>query len=939
MKNLRTLFSLLILSLALTGIYAQNSNQKLPVDPKVRYGKLNNGLTYYIRHNNYPENRATFYIAQKVGAMQEEDDQNGLAHFLEHMAFNGTKNFPGRGNVFRTLEHYGLKFGRNINAYTSFDQTVYFLSDLPTTNQNALDTALLIIHDWSNNISLLDEDIDKERGIIKEEWRTYAGAGERIWNKTRPILFKGSKYATRNVIGDMDVVENFEYQTLKDYYKKWYRPDLQAVILVGDFDVDVMEAKLKTMFADIPKAVNPAERIYYPVVDNDEPLIAIASDPEMTMMNVSVYFKHDIVPQQVKETQAGYCTVVERNMATTMLSNRLREITQKPNAPITSAYAYDGQYYIAVTKDAWVIGAGCQETHLKVALETIFREVERVKRFGFTQAEVDRVKASILANYESQYNNRNKTNTSQLGQEYIRAFINNEPIPGIEYEYEFVKKIMPTIDLASIDKYVKGVLTDKNIAISISGPEKDGLVYLSETEVLSVIGNSKKETIEAYTEKEISTTLIAELPKPGKIVKTEKDAKLGTTIWTLSNGVKVVIKPTDFKDDDIVMIATAKGGTDVYADSEIQNANLISFVAQSGGLGAFSATDLQKALAGKRAYARLDIGGKEKRVYGGSNTRDFETMLQLVYLNFTDIRKDTDAFIAGTDKMKNFYRNQASNPNKAFGDSINFAFYGDNLRRKPTTVEDVEKLDYDRILEMTRENFDNANGFVFTFVGTIDEATARPLVEQYLATLPSSKTTKTKPNVAKDDVRRGIYNSHFENAMKEPKALVFDYFSGTVERNQKNILTGAILRNILDMVYMEKVREEMSGTYGVRTNVAIDRYPDGFVKIMAQFSTDPDKAEALNNIVKRELNNIAANGVREVDFKKTKEYFAKTFQENVKQNGYWSNVLNNIYFFNEDGYSNYEALLNSITMDDVKNFTNSILSQNNAIEVIMMPKE
>ena len=924
--------------LAITGLIKAQAPQPLPVDPQVRFGTLENGLTYYIRHNAYPEKRADFYIAQKVGSMQEEDNQAGLAHFLEHMAFNGSKNFPGKKTMLNYLESIGVKFGANVNAYTSFDETVYNLSDVPVVRQTIIDSCLLVLHDWSSFIALKDEQIDEERLVIKEEWRTRSGAQSRIWDKQLPIIFKGSKYADRMPIGKMEIVENFPYQTLKDYYHKWYRPDLQAIIVVGDINVDEVEAQVKTMFADIPKPVDPAERVYFPVPDNEEPIVSVITDPEAVQTVVSLYIKHDILPENLKKTQAELMTGIVKSMASSMLSDRLNEISQKADAPFAASYAYDGNFFVSKTKDAWTTMALSKEGKVDETLASMVRENERIRKFGFTEAEVERAKATLLQRYEDMYNNRSKELNRRYVQEYVRSFSDNEGIPGIEYEYNFLKQIVPILNAQMINTMSQRLISNKNIIITVTGPEKDGVVYPTTDELLNVFKTVEAEDITPYAETVSNEPLISQIPQAGKVVSMTTDEKLGATVWTLSNGMKVVIKKTDFKDDEIIMASHAYGGTSIIADADINNANMASMVPYVGGIGNFSSTDLKKVLAGKSANVNAYISGWTQGLNGSSNIKNVETLLQLTYLYFTAPRKDEGAYTTLMDAIKNQLKNLSSEPSYVMGLRTNEAKYENNPRMKEMTLEDAEKLNYDRIIEIYKEIFANPGSFTFTFVGTIDEATFKPLVEQYLASLPSGNKDAKYKNV-KADIRKGKFEDVFEQEMKTPKTSVFELYSGTLNRDQKTQIALSALKQILDIVYVRTIREEAGGTYGVRAQAGISRIPEGQTTLQMTFDTDPERASSIAPIVDREVKNIAEKGPEDADFQKVKEYMVKKFQEDEKQNGYWVGTLSAYHFYGEDNYSNYLSTVNALTKDDIKNVTKQLISQGNFIEVIMNPKK
>ncbi len=930
---MRKIFTMLLLVATFAATAQQNP--PLPVDPEVRTGKLENGLTYYIRHNGQPENRADFYIAQKVGSMQEEDNQAGLAHFLEHMAFNGTKNYPGKA-MLNYLQDNGIKFGTNINAYTSFDETVYYISDIPTNNQNLVDSALLVLHDWSNAIALEEEELENERGVIREEWRTRGGAQQRLWDQLLPKMYPDSKYANRMPIGSIDVINNFKPEEIRAYYHKWYRPDLQGIIVVGDFDLDEMEQKVKALFSPIKLEEERAERVYYPVPDNKEPLVAVATDKEARSTQIMLFYKHDPLPEELKNTQMGYITTYLLNAASSMMNQRFEEITQKPDAPFTSAYAYDDDYFVAKTKDAWTVVAQSAEDKIDVALAAMIRETERVKKFGFTASEYEVARTNILKSLENSYNNRDKQRNSSYSEEYVRAFTDGEPIPGIEFEYQFMQALVPNIPVEAINMTLQQLISDENIVIAVTGPEKEGLVYPSEEELLAVVSSVKAEEIEAYAEQVIDEPLIATPPAPGKIVKEEQNEAMDATIWTLQNGIKVILKNTDFKDDEILMTATSTGGYSQYAVQDPVNSRIMGSVMNLGGVGNFSATDLPKVLAGKTASVRPSISLTTQDFNGSSSIKDFETMMQLVYLYFTAPRKDADAFKSFIQRMETQLKNQEAEPMVAFSDSINNAIYGNNPLTNRIKLSDLAKVDYDRIMEMFKQQFRNPGSFTFTFVGNVDAEKVRPVVEQYLASLPGEEVKGEFIKVPMS-FNEGKSVNVFKREMQNPKASVFNAVTGNMERNMKNQILISMFDQILDIVYTEKVREEEGGTYGVSSAGAISRYPEGQTVLQIMFDTDPEKKDHLNEIILKELEGIAINGPRESDFIKVKEYMNKSFNENLKENRYWTNILDQLYFYGEDMHTGYIDAVNAMTPKDVQEFTAELLKQGNLKTIIMIP--
>lgn len=909
----------------------------IPVDPNVRIGKLENGLTYYIRKNNLPEKRVDFYIAQKVGAIQEEPAQRGLAHFLEHMCFNGTKHFPGNA-LKEYLETIGVKFGENLNAYTSIDETVYNISNVPVMREGPVDSCLLILHDWSNDLLLESKEIDKERGVIHEEWRTRMSAMQRLQEKSLPQIYAGTKYADCLPIGSMDIVDNFKYQTLRDYYEKWYRPDLQGIIVVGDIDVDAMEAKIKKIFSDIPAQPNGAERIYYPVSDNKEPIVVIEQDKEQPNIQILVFNKHETTPDDQKGNMGYLVSDYAKKLIGNMLNARLNELTQTANPPYIYAEAGDGMFFASKTKDAFTGVVICKEGEIESGLSTLLRELERARRFGFTESEYVRARAEYLRQLESAFNERDKNKNESYVNEYVQHFLNNEPIPGIDKEYAIINQIAPAIPIAALNELMQTLVTDSNQVVALFGPEKEGLKYPTKEALLEVLKKAKAEELTAYVDKVSDKPLMAEKPKAGKILSEKNDPAFGTTTLTLSNGAKVIIKKTDFKADEIQMKAVSLGGTSLFPTSEIINIKSLNDVISAGGLGEFSTVELQKVLAGKKASAAAQVGDKTESIEGNCSPKDFETMLQLTYLAFTAPRKDVDAFESYKNRTKASLLNQEMNPMITFVDSIQGGIYMNHPRMQRLKADMIDKIDYDKILSMYKDRFKDASDFTFILVGNVDIEAAKPLIAQYIASLPSIKRKETfKDN--KVDMRKGIYKNEFIKEQETAKASVFAFYNGTCKYDLKNSLLISMTDQILNLVYTEKVREEEGGTYGVNVGGDLQKYPQEKFVLQIMFDTAPDKKDKLTNIIFGELENLGKNGPSEANLNKVKEFMLKKYKEDLKENGFWLGTIDDYLFTNVDMTKGYEAMLNSITTKDIQNFATSIFSQKNEVEVTMISPE
>lgn len=908
----------------------------IPIDPNVRIGKLDNGLTYYIRKNNLPANRADFYIAQKVGSIQEEENQRGLAHFLEHMCFNGTTHFPGDA-LKQYLERIGVKFGENLNAYTSVDETVYNISNVPVTTPGAIDSCLLILHDWSNDLILDPKEIDKERGVINEEWRTRMSAAQRFQEKMLPAMFAGTKYATCFPIGTMEVVMNFEPQALRDYYEKWYRPDLQGVVVVGDIDVDDIEARIKKLFSDIPAQPDAAKREYYPVNDNVEPIILMAQDKEQPYIQALVFNKHEATPDSLK----GNIGYLVQNYATyligSMLSNRLNELLQVSDPPYIIASAYDSNFFVAKTKSAFTGFVICQEGAVESGIATLLREIERARRFGFTESEYQRARAEYLRYIESAYNERDKQKNDAYVGQYVRHFLDNEPIPGIENQYPLINQIAPAIPVQALNQIMQTLVSDSNQVVAIFGPEKEGLKMPTEEAIKQLLQDAKTEELTAYVDKVSDEPLMKEIPQGGEIVSEQQDDTFGTTQLTLSNGVKVILKKTDFKADEITMRSTSPGGSSLFPDSEIININNLDVVSV-GGLGNFSAIDLQKVLAGKRAGVSYGIGDKTEGVNGYCSPQDFETMMQLTYLTFTAPRRDDEAFASYKNRVKASLLNQEMDPNTAFSDSISYAIRMGHPRTLRLKADMIDSIDYDKILAMYHDRFKDASDFTFIFVGNVDIESMKPLIARYLGALPAIHRKETfKDN--KVDYRKGVYKNEFIRPQETAKASNFIAIVGSCEYNLRNHLLFDMACQVLNLIYTEKVREEEGGTYGVFVGGNLAKYPEEIAGIQIVFDTAPSKRDKLMKIIFAELDVLTKKGPSEANLNKVKEFMLKKHVEDLKENGYWMGCIDEYLFSGMNLMKDYEQTVNSITAKDIQKFTHDLISQKNEIEVSMISPE
>ena len=941
--NMKHLFhSLLAVAFVLCAGFQQAVAQQmqfppLPVDKNVRIGQLDNGLTYYIRHNKLPENRAEFYIAQKVGSILEEPQQRGLAHFLEHMAFNGTKNFPGDDKglgVIPWCETVGIKFGTNLNAYTSIDETVYNISNAPIDRTGVLDSCLLILHDWSNYILLKDDEIDKERGVIREEWRSRNSGMLRVYTDLLPTIYQGDKYADCMPIGSIDVINNFPYKDIRDYYHKWYRPDLQGIVIVGDIDVDTVEAKLKAVFADVQKPVNPAERTYYPVTDNKEPIVAIGTDKEVDDPSIEIYFKQDATPDSEKNNVGYLASQYMTSMISSMLNARLSELVQSANPPFTRASSYYSDFFVAKTKEAFALSASSKADGIETALKTLLQETERARRFGFTESEYARARANYLQSLESAYNEREKTKHGSYVREYVQNFLNGEPIPGIEAEYAMMNQLAPNIPLQAMNMVMQQLVPDSNQVVIIAGPAKEGLKYPTKEEVINLLKGMKDPDLKAYVDKVSDEPLMKEAPKGGKIISEKEGDIYGSTKLVLSNGVTVYVKKTDFKADEIRMKGTSLGGKSIFPDKDALNFAVMDNVIAVGGLGNFSQVDLTKVLAGKKVYVNAGLGATTENVFGTCSPKDFETMMQLTYLTFTAPRKDAEAFESFKNRMKAQLESAQANPLSSINDSLQKAMYNNHPRVVMMKPEMVDQIDYDRILEMYNDRFKDASDFTFYFVGNIDLETAKPLIAEYLGALPAINRKETFKDT-KMSIRKGVYKNEYAKEQQTPTATIVFLYSGKAPYTLKNDILLSFATQVLDMVYTEEVREKEGGTYGVNCFGDLQKYPKEQLLLQIVFQTDPAKKDKLAGIVVDELKKLAAEGPSDVHLQKVKEYMLKKYADNQKENGYWMNNLNDYFYYGMDMTEGYTDIVNSITAKDIQKFVSDLLKQGNEIEVTM----
>ena len=911
----------------------------IPVDPDVRTGKLDNGLTYYIRHNNWPEQRAEFYIAQRVGSIQENDDQRGLAHFLEHMAFNGSKHFKGN-EMLRWCESVGVKFGTDLNAYTSIDQTVYNISNVPTTREGIVDSCLLILYDWADGLLLEQEEIEKERGVIHEEWRLRTSAQMRMLERDLPKLYPNSKYGYRMPIGLMEIIDNFERPFLQAYYEKWYRPDNQAIIVVGDVDVDKIEQKIKDLFSPIKLPENRALVTAEPVPDNNEAIIVIDKDKEQRYNIVSLMMKHESFPDSLKGTMAYIIADYIKDAAISMLNDRLREYAEKPESPFLQASAGDGAYLLSRSVDAFGLDVLPKDGQVEAALTAVLTEARRAAEFGFTPTEYNRFKANFESNIDKQYSNKDKRFNSQFVGQYVQNFLNNEPIPSIDYTHETMKQLIPVLPLEAVNMVLQELVSksDTNLVVLNFNTEKEDAVYPTEESVKKAIVTARTAEIEAYVDNVKDEPLMTELPKKGSIKKEVKNDLFDYTELTLSNGAIVVLKKTDLKKDQVLLRGYGYGGSGLYGDEDLPNLKMFNDVIEASGLGNFSHTELEKALAGKIASASMSLDAYREYINGSSTPKDVETMLQLVYLMFTNINKDQKSYDNLMQTTEVALRNRLLQPENVFSDSLSLTLGNHHPRVKPFDLDDLKKVDYDRILQIAKERTANAAAYTFDIVGNYDEETIRPLIEQYIGSLPSQKKVE-KSAYIDTDFKGEVINS-FKHKAETPRSIaVMLWYSKDMPFTSENRIKAAMVGQILSMEYLKKIREDASAAYtvGASGNLSTDDFENN-ATVYVYCPMKPEKADTALQIMRDEVQAIT-KGCDPDKLAKVKEYMIKNHADQLKQNNYWITTIDMWRYKGVNFDKDYEQLVNAQTPESIAAFVKELLKSGNRAEVVMMPEE
>jgi M16 family peptidase len=917
-------------------IYAQQG--KIDNDNTIRKGILPNGMTYYIRHNAQTKGVADFYIAQKVGSILEEKRQRGLAHFLEHMAFNGTKHFPGntlQPGIVAWCESVGIKFGANLNAYTSVDQTVYNISAAPVTREGVIDSCLLILNDWSHELLLTDKEIDKERGVIEEEWRTRRSgmAMQRLSEQAMPVIYAGTKYSDCMPIGNIDIVRTFPYNDLRDYYSKWYRPDLQAIIVVGDINEDKIEEKIKKLFAKIPLPQNLAHRIYYPIGNNEKMILYTATDKEQPTVNFTLYMKRDVTPKQERNTIQNYADDYKTNILRMAINDRLEELSRTKNAPFISASVRSGNFFLASTKDAFELSGVLKEGKVIEAIQLLVGEVERARANGITIDELKRGKAEMLSYAENDYNDRSNRRNGEFVEQCVQNFLEETPIIEPEKELEIVRKLDKTVTIDDVNALAKTIITNQNQVVTMFGPDKNTFKMPTNSSIENAILKAQKQHYTPYkTQNTLTERLITKLPKPGSIIS-ERTYKYGYTEFTLSNGLKVYVRPTNFEPDEVNLKLFSLGGKNIYPDSEMPNLTYLMAGATIGGVAQYNDLTLEKMLAGKTATVTPFIDNDTRGMAGTSNVKDTKTLLELVYLYFTQPRKDPQAFKNLMEQQQEFLTNAHVNPMLAYNDTLHKVAYATN-RMASMDKEQLKRVNYNRIMHIYKELFANAANFKLILTGNININKLRPLLCQYIATLPSNNTKETI-GTYEPKLVDGKKTYIFHKKQTTPTAITTIVIKGKMEYNNRNELLMDAIGQLLRIVYTEKVREDKGGTYSVQVSGDLQHHPNNEALLRIAFQTDPQKYNSLIPIVYKELEKMATEGPSQQDLDKVKAYELKVYNQVLRMNNYWEYVLYTDLYNGIDVDTDFRYIVENMTCDDIRTTLRNLIDQNNCIEVTM----
>jgi zinc protease len=934
MKNFKLFFILFLSGFVLIGLSAQelDPGRPIPVDPNIKTGKLDNGITFYIKQNKKPEQRVELRLAINAGSICENDSQQGLAHFCEHMCFNGTKNFPSN-KMISMLEEMGVKFGAELNAYTSFDETVYMLK-VPTDKMEWIDRGFQVLEDWAHQVTMDSTEIDKERGVIVEEWRLGLGANDRMRQKYFPVIFKNSKYADRLPIGKVEVIRNFPYDTLRSFYRTWYRPDLMAVVVVGDLDPKLAEEKIREYFGRVSGSKNPRPRVDVPVPGNKEPLISVVTDKEAMGYVGQILFKQ---PVEKNISFADYRANLARTLYTSMLNRRLQEIGQNPDAPFLYAGVRYGPY-IGRTIDVFSLMVSAKENQIEKSLDVILTENERVRQFGFTSTELDREKKSVFSIYENMAKESDKTQSASYADEFVRNFLTQECIPGIQKEFDLVKEYLPGITLDEINKLGQKWITDENMICLVTAQEKEGVRVPAESQILDVIKSVKNKTIAAYKDKVSEAPILSEQPKASKVISRAENKDFGFTELTFGNGVHMIIKPTDFKNDEILLSAYSPGGSSLYPDSDIMSVTLATNIISQSGLGDFDLISLQKKLSGNTARLNPYISELREGVNGNCSPKDLETMLQLNYLYFTKIRKDESAFNAFISRIKNSIKLMRSVPQVIFQDTLSkiVSLNSPRVIAVPTDAQ-IDKIDLDRSIKIFKDRFTDASDFTYLMIGNFKVDEVIPMLEKYIGGLPSINRKETWKDVT-PGFPKGLVNVDVPKN-SEPQSSVAMVWKGDFKWTDKDRQCFTMLMNILSIKCRESMREDQGGVYGVNISGTTSKFPKPMFSISANWGCNPDNIRKLTQTVLAEMDTLKKAGPAKIDLDKVKETLIRERESRMKENSFWLSALQN-HFYQDDkllSLDDYKNFVSSITQKNIKVIAEKYLNTQKYVEVALTP--
>ncbi len=907
----------------------------MPVSPDIKIGKLSNGLTYYIRKNGKPEHQVELRLVVNAGSILEDDDQQGLAHFTEHMGFNGSKNFK-KNDLVSFLQSIGVKFGADLNAYTSFDETVFILP-IPTNKKENLEQGLLVLEDWASTVAFENTEIDKERGVVLEESRLGKGANDRMNKVVYPKLFEGSKYAQRLPIGKEDILKNFKYDVIKRFYKDWYRPDLMAVVLVGDLDPAEAEKMVKAHFEKLKNPANERKRTFSDVPPHQKTEAVIVNDKEATNSVLRVYYSVRKAKDEV--TVGDYRESIVKLLFQSMLGLRLQELTQKSDPPFVFGGSNLGDFvrgYEAFYSFALISKAG-----LEPAVTALIEEDERARKFGFIASELDRTKKNLLKGMERAFNERDKTESDQLADELIRNFLTKEPIPGIENEYNYYKQFLDGVTLEEVNQYAaKTIPTSGTKLVVFTSPEKTDFAVPAPEQLLSFVDNAAKTDIKPYEEKAVAASLIPTPPTAGRILLEKENKEAGYTELKLGNGVRVILKPTDFKNDQVVLTGFRFGGQFLYGNEDRYNAEFAAAAVSQMGVGQFSPTDLRKVLAGKTVNVSPRIGTISEGVNGQSSATDVEALLQMTYLYFTQPRKDDELFKSFVSKQQALYQNTLSDPQAVFRDSVLKITYNNHPRAPQIPrAETFAKINIQRAMDIYQERFGNARGFTFILVGKIDMHTIRPLLTTYLASIPSSSQISTFKDIglrpAKGVIKKEVHKG------KEPKSFISMQFTGEAPYSDEEQLKLQAVIEVLNIKFIETLREELSGIYGGGMSGSLSKNPYPNYAIAVSLPCGPENVDKLTKAALEEIRKVKAKGPLEADLNKVKETWKKQYEENSKDNNYWLRQLQQSFELDSNPASiqTYKERVDALTVKDLKDTANKYFDMKNFIQVVLYPEK